>query len=292
MQIEIIGADSLGVRSLCTQVRVGERRIVIDPGVALDAGRARLLPHPRQVAAAENIRDAIIAALESATDVVISHYHGDHTPLCDADCYQLPAQSVIAFLRRATLWTKGRRGLTKRMFRRRKALVRLLGSLPDVDDSSGDVFEFSVQPHGERDARRGMVLMTRVASFVHASDIQLLDRAAVEKILSWEPDIVLAAGPPLYLSKIPREAMEDARRLARLLAQEVDTLILDHHLLRSEEGEAWLEDVGAVCAADFMKTPRRLLEAQRKQLYQEHPVPRGWHQDYRDGKATTEGFRP
>jgi predicted metallo-beta-lactamase superfamily hydrolase len=35
--------------------------------------------------------------------------------------------------------------------------------------------------------------------FVHASDIQLLDAATVDRILDWAPHWVLAVGPPLYL---------------------------------------------------------------------------------------------
>lgn len=35
MGLEIIGAESLGVRSLCCLVTLPDRRIVIDPGVVL-----------------------------------------------------------------------------------------------------------------------------------------------------------------------------------------------------------------------------------------------------------------
>lgn len=65
------------------------------------------------------------------------------------------------------------------------------------------------------------------------------------------------------------------------LAESIGTLILDHHLLRCEEGLAWLDRLAAatghrvICAADFMGQPRCLLEAQREQLYEEMPVPEG-----------------
>ncbi|WP_320044080.1 hypothetical protein [uncultured Desulfobacter sp.] len=45
------------------------------------------------------------------------------------------------------------------------------------------------------------------------------------------------------------------------------------------------------CAADFMEAPRQLLEAQRKMLYEKMPVPLGWHQDYEQKKADTQGFQ-
>jgi len=48
--------------------------------------------------------------------------------------------------------------------------------------------------------------MTRIEEgkevFVHASDIQLFDDESVFSILTWQPTIVLASGPPLYLPQI------------------------------------------------------------------------------------------
>jgi hypothetical protein len=133
--------------------------------------------------------------------------------------------------------------------------------------------------------------------FVHASDIQLLDDSAVSLLLDWHPDIALVGGPPLYLSRLsPAErgvAWENARRLAR----DVATLILDHHLLRSEEGLVWLDRLSSeahtavICAADFVGQRRCLLEARRMQLYKEMPVPDGWHQAYAQGKADTRRYQ-
>lgn len=57
-------------------------------------------------------------------------------------------------------------------------------------------------------------------------------------------------------------------------------LILDHHLLRCEEGLSWLDYLSSetgrrvICAADFMGHPRCLFEARREQLYEEMPVPK------------------
>ena len=81
MEIEILGAESLGVSGLSCLVKTAKRRILIDPGVALGYQRGGLFPHPVQVAAGEKVREAILNRLTSATDVVISHFHGDHMPL-------------------------------------------------------------------------------------------------------------------------------------------------------------------------------------------------------------------
>jgi len=99
MEIETVAAESLGVRSLCTVVRTRDRKILIDPGLALGYTRFRLLPHPLQVAVDERIRKRIIHEWSTATDIVISHFHGDHVPLADANPYQLDLGKVTSLNR-------------------------------------------------------------------------------------------------------------------------------------------------------------------------------------------------
>ena len=302
MHIEILGAESLGVRGLSCVVTLGDRKIVIDPGLALGYHRYGLLPHPAQVAVGEQARQKIIAELKDATDVVMSHFHGDHVPLPDANPYQLKAQRVAPLCHTVRFWAKGPEGLSHHMLHRKKSLCTVLGrDLPNVEGQTDGPLAFSPHvPHGERNGRLGMVMMTRIEDgdtvFVHASDIQLLDGEAVSLILAWRPDIVLVGGPPLYLPRISSKQRWRAWRNARQLARHVDTLILDHHLLRCEEGLSWLDRLSSetghrvICAADFMGRPRRLLEARRKQLYAEMPVPRGWHEAYARGDADTRRY--
>jgi len=112
-----------------------------------------------------------------------------------------------------------------------------------------------------------------------------------------QPDILLAGGPPLYLEQLSSKLRNRAWQNAVRLAGSVDILILDHHLMRNLEGLQWLDRLSfesgrrAFCAADFMETPRRLLEAERKMLYEKIPLPLRWHQDYAERKATTKGFQ-
>jgi len=80
-RIEIIGPESLGVRSLCSLVTTRDRCILVDPGLSLGYVRHGLFPHPLQVVIGRTTRMRILHALNSATDVVISHFHGDHSPL-------------------------------------------------------------------------------------------------------------------------------------------------------------------------------------------------------------------
>ena len=132
--------------------------------------------------------------------------------------------------------------------------------------------------------------------FVHASDIQLLDDETVSYILAWKPNILLVGGPAIYLSRLSHGLIERAWKNAVRLCTAIDIVILDHHLMRSHEGLDWIARLNAMtgksvmCAADFMHTPRMLLEADRRKLYEKMPVPVGWHEDYAAGKATTDYF--
>ena len=297
MRIDILGAESLGVRGLCCVVETNERKIVIDPGVALGFRRHKLLPHPVQVAASERTKGKTEKALEDATDVVISHYHGDHIPLVDANPYQLPLEWVAESLKHPRLWLKGIADLSPSQVHRARALVKRLDrSFTIAEDRVDGCLSFSLPvPHGKAGSHGGNVMMTRIEDassvFVHASDIQMLNDEAVERILIWQPSVVLASGPPVYLPSLTLEEQEGALRRTLRLAREVDILILDHHLMRSKKGEQWLDRVSSlsgrkvICAADFMGLPRNLLEAERVLWYRKAPVPEGWHEAYARGEV-------
>ena len=296
MQIEILGTESLGVRGLCTVVRTKDRNMIIDPGVALGFRRHGLMPHPVQVIASEKTKELIIKALQDTTDIVISHYHGDHIPLVDANPYQLSVERVAKLCRRPRFWTKGTKDLSYNQVRRAKALANSIGRTLTIAEGRSDgplTFSSSV-PHGERGGREGNVMMTRVEEdgevFVHASDIQMLNDEAIKQILAWQPNVVLASGPPIYLPSLTLGEQEDALRRTLQLARKVDTLILDHHLMRSRKGEQWLDYVSfltghkVVCAADFMGLRRNPLEAERVLWYKKLPIPDGWHRAYAYGE--------
>jgi predicted metallo-beta-lactamase superfamily hydrolase len=132
--------------------------------------------------------------------------------------------------------------------------------------------------------------------FVHASDIQLLNNESVSQIVSWKPDIVITSGPPLYLLKLSKDQIRKAWYNASRLSEKVDTLLIDHHLLRDDTGIQWLRKLSStsnkniLCGADFMNKPRLLLEARRKDLYEQMPVPEGWHEAYGQGKVNTDDY--
>lgn len=301
MRIRILGTESLGVPGLCCLVEAADRRILFDPGVSLGYRRHGLLPHPVQVAAGERVREEIVRSIRDATDVVISHFHGDHMPLVKANPYQLPADSVAEPLQSVRLWTKGVNEESERIRERVGALTRLLQrELPNAEGQQSGPLAFSEPvPHGQQNGEQGNVMMTRVQHgaqvFVHASDLQLLNEEGVRHILRWEPTVVLVSGPPLYLD-LSAEQRDLVWRLAARLSQHVQTLVIDHHLLRCLEGLSWIRELSArtqsrvTCAAHFVGRRRRLLEAERARLYDEQPVPAHWHDQYCAGLAGTAAF--
>ena len=144
-------------------------------------------------------------------------------------------------------------------------------------------------PHGDLDLTDESVMMSLVEEdirFLYAPDIQLLHDQIVSQILEWQPDILLAGGPPLYLSRLTEEQINRAWENALRLARGIDIFILDHHMLRCTEGITWLKKLSTaagkpvLCAADFMSKSRTFMEAERQSLYRRFPVPEGWHEDY------------
>lgn len=298
VSIKITGTESLGVRGMCCLIETPDRKVLIDPGIALGYERHGLLPHPLQIAEGIKVRCKIIEEMRIATDIVFSHFHGDHVPLLRANPYQLSFSQVPALRPNLRIWAKSEEGLSPVMKRRADELSELFGPAMRMAEGcqEGPISFSDPVPHGPPASRFGTVIMTRIDTgegvFVHASDIQLLDADTVEKILSWEPDIVFAAGPPLYLEVLDETMRKQAWENGMRLARHVDTLILDHHLLRSSHGVVWLGEMSRkvgrriYCAADFMRRPRLLLEAERQALYDSFAVPENWHQDYVRGRIS------
>ena len=296
MSINIIGTESLGVRGMCCLVTSGNHKILIDPGVALGYQRHGLRPHPLQVARGIKVRQEIIRHMASATDIVFSHFHGDHVPLAHANPYQLSLKQIPVLSPGLRVWAMSEEGLSPLMCRRAAKLSERYGArMRTAEGCSEGMLSFSSPvPHGAAESGFGSVMMTCISTddgiFVHAADIQLLDSGAIEKIIEWNPNILFAAGPPLYLGALTGMMRKQAWENGLRLAMNIDTLIVDHHLMRSTQGLIWLDNLSRAagkkiyCAADFMNRPRLLLEAERGDLYKASPVPENWHDDYEKGR--------
>ena len=299
MKIEIIGIESLGVRGMCCFVSTKNRRILIDPGIALGYHRYGLLPHPFQVAVDERIQKRIVNKWAEATDIVISHFHGEHTPLPNANPYQLSMNKVVKLNPSAKIWTKSTSHLSPIESVRAKALSEALNKNFNIAEGVKDGSITFSKPviHGDINDTLTTVIMVRIKedyTFVHAAGIQLLNNKAVSQILDWKPDIALIDGPSLYLSRrISEWQLKEAWHNAEKLSLNIPTLVLDHHLMRSFKGIEWIKRLSdktgkkVLCGADFMHKHRMLLEASRTTLYNEMPVPLNWHEAYAKKQVET-----
>ncbi|MBN1332296.1 MAG: MBL fold metallo-hydrolase [Synergistales bacterium] len=288
----IIGTETLGVRGLCCVVRAGERRILIDPGIALGYYREGLLPHPVQIAVGSIIRERIITEISASTDIVISHFHGDHMPLVHPNPYQLGVEGIRECMNTKKVWVKEFSRETGKRLERVREFADLVNVIPVQNDNErhGVMTFHGPLDHGEDDSFLGQVLITTIDLegdlFCHASDLQLLSTATVEKILEFSPSIVMVSGPPLYLEDFMQTRKGKAWNNAVHLAENVDTLILDHHLFRSGKGLQWYERLRQSTGRDIFSAAwltdmePHLLEAMRAELYRCIPVPSGWHERY------------
>ncbi|MGM0365261.1 MAG: MBL fold metallo-hydrolase [Actinomycetota bacterium] len=302
MKIEIIGTESLGVRGMCCFVETGKRKILIDPGIALGYFRYGLLPHPYQAAVGNMVAKKIIERWSIATDIVFSHFHGDHVPLQDANPYQLDLRKLTGINKNIRIWTKMLSHLSPLEKRRADSISSVLSQeLIEAEGRKESPLTFSEQVlHGDGDNNPVTVMMTKIEEdfiFVHASDIQLFSTSTIMSIMEWKPDVVFVDGPALYLSdKIGQELIDKARDNAVKLSRKTGILIIDHHLMRSSQGEIWMEGLKSsveskiICGADFMGEPRRMLEARRSSLYEQMPVAKNWHQRYARGKASPDHY--
>ncbi|MCF2138711.1 MAG: hypothetical protein K9W44_01485 [Candidatus Lokiarchaeota archaeon] len=286
---------------MACMVETKSQKILIDPGLALDQGRKKLLPHPFQIEISYILRSRIINEMQNASDIIITHFHGDHHPMVEADLVQLSASTVIEPLKSAKLWVKSPENTSKTSRYRRKKLQNMLGcDFINPEGKSFNNLQFSESvPHGyaqKSSSFLNSVMMVRIVDdndvFVFGSDIQLLDSHTIDIILDWKPTILYVAGPPLYLYQVKksRQKLEEiAWKNALKLADFIPEIIIDHHVIRSQYGIDFVDRLNKVSemskshimtAADYMGYQRAPLEALRNELYRDLPVPQKWHDDF------------
>ncbi|MDM8533857.1 hypothetical protein QUF55_04040 [Clostridiaceae bacterium HSG29] len=292
MKIDIIGTESLGVRGLSVVVKLNNRKIFIDPGIALGYLRRGLSPHPVQVGVGKIIKERIINELKDTTDIVFSHFHGDHIPFLEANPYQLSIDEMKEIKKDCNIWMDLKSELSVKMEKRRTDLILAFkNNILDFKENENSFFTFSNPvPHGENNTHSGTVTMTKIIDnefiFVHASDIQFSLEETVDRIIEYKPNLVLASGPPIYLESFMKNKLDIALKNIIKLSNEVDTLIIDHHFLRNEEGIEYLIKLSKeskneiVCAADYMQINKHLLEAKRTKFHEDIPVEEDFQELY------------
>ena len=288
--------ESLGVRSMCTLVKTKDVSILLDAGVALGP-RFRLMPHPQEYRARDEARKRIEQAAVDAKVVTISHYHNDHHTPNYADPVWLGSspESLERIYKGKTILAKDSRSKINTAQRRRgwmfrQTVEKVAEKFVTADDRSFKFGRTTVRfpkpvPHGEDDSGLGWVLPCIVErskeKFLFAPDVQgPVVAETLELIARERPELLIIGGPPTYLQgfRLGDEFFQKALRSLESLTETIDTIVVDHHLLRDE---GWYEFLGPVrktaektghkilTAADLLKSQPRALEAQRRRLYEE-----------------------
>ncbi len=289
MIITPLAAESLGVRSSAFFIETADVKILIDPGVSLAASRFGLAPHSLEIRAM-NERWRLIKDYAARADIlVITHYHFDHFD---------PTEPVL-FNNKVLLIKNPSETINASQRDRARELIRNYRTLPRrVEFADNRVFAFGdtrirfspAVPHGP-DTTVGWVVEASVregaSCFLYSSDIVGACRdEQLQFILSEEPDTLYLDGP--LTSLLGQGFSLDELRgsicnINTLLEMpKLQTLIIDHHLLRDEHGKDELREVYAkaevlgksvVSMAGFLKKEEALLEARRYRLFEQHPDP-------------------
>jgi len=294
--------ESFGVRGMATLVETDDVSILIDPGSALGP-RFNFLPHEKEYIALAESRERILKAAVDADLVAVSHYHFDHyvpgfeewkwicsSPELAERIYR--GKKMLVKDIRSTINVSQR----KRGFMFQKFVSTVARGLEPADGKEFRFGETTVRfspPafHGPRGSQLGHVLMVSVkygtTSFVHGSDVQgPVDRNALPFILGEKPDMVVIGGPPLYLKgfRIGDQELKAARENMISLVRSIPILVIDHHLLRDRGYMQYLKPVigeASACghkistASELVGEKPLLLEAMRRELYEEEPMKSG-----------------
>ncbi|HDJ05082.1 MAG TPA: hypothetical protein ENF85_03695 [Candidatus Bathyarchaeota archaeon] len=291
--------ESLGVRSMCTYVETPDVRILLDAGVSLGPRRFGFPPHPREYKAIEKARRLIVEAAERADVVTVSHYHFDHhTPSYTDWAYNWSSEEIARSIYEGKLvLAKSYRTDVNFSQRRRGWLfARTCGKYARrLETADGRTFRFGdttikfSKPvfHGGEGSRVGWVLMATIRhggdALIFTSDVQgPIVPETCELILAENPKLAIVGGPPLYLIDfaLGREELESAVENLKRIVRKVPTTILDHHVLREKDWrrpfKAVFEEASqaghrVVTAAEFMGEENLLLEARRRELFEEEP---------------------
>jgi predicted metallo-beta-lactamase superfamily hydrolase len=291
--LAMLGSESLGVRGLSCFAEYRGSRVLVDPGVALGFTRRRLHPHPIQAVAGDEVREKIKSLWKKAGYIVLTHMHGDHVPLYNANPFQLSLYS-LEYNDDAVIIAPDPSFLVARERIRLARIIEVYGAnvvtFRGRGLEIGPVRVYGPYCHGLTQTKVFAVLLELGERIMHLSDTELLCDDAIDLAVKLRPDIVITDGPPIYKFLHDRRFVSNLLRKAEKnifkLSETAHIIIIDHHINRCDEGYQWIKNVSmkvkdtiVVTASEFMGLKPLLLEAWRGTLYKYYPVSNDWFKE-------------
>ena len=277
LNVTLLAAESLGVRSMATYVECGATRVLIDPGAMLAPTRFNLPPAEEEWEALRRANDRISAYAARASLVFVSHYHEDHF------------RHDPGFYAGRPLWAKdARRHVEGRQAQRAAALWRALTGHAEPLAAEGRRLEtadavLQASPplgHGADGTALGYVVALTIEDrregtrFVHASDVQgPLSPVAAAYLARQRPTLLYLSGPPAYLeAQVGTELIDRGiEHLLRIIDRTGCRVIFDHYALRdaayAERFRRLWETGRVTTAAGYLGLVDTPLEARRPELW-------------------------
>ncbi len=299
IKIAPVGFESLGVRSMCTYVETPDIKVLLDAGASLCPNRYGLPPHPKEYKALKECRRQMLNLAERAEVITVSHYHFDHhTPsFTDWVNHWSSAETAEKIYMKKIVFAKNYKSNINASQRQRGWMFYKTSGkkAQKFEFADSRVFKFKDTTikfsdpvfHGEKFSGLGWVLMTVIQyereKIVFAPDVQgPMYNETAAFIIKEKPELVIVGGPPIYLAqyKANPKNIKLAIRNLESIAENVQTIILDHHILRDEH---WIKIVQPaidkasifghqiLTAAEYAGLENNLIEAHRKNLYEVEP---------------------
>ncbi len=288
-----IAFESLGVRSMATFIQTYNLNILIDPSAALAPRRYGLPPHIIEVKELQKAFDKISSYIKDSDVIIITHYHYDHhDPGRFLDLELFKGKEVIVKDPKNNINTSQRIRAHRFLSRIEKLVKRLaIGDNRELSFSFTRINISYPVTHGI-DSQLGYVLEICIYDkdlrVLFTSDIEgCVNKSQLEFMLRCNPDIAIVDGPPIYLqyrgysSDVIQKSIENIS--AFILNTNVNTVIIDHHLVRSIDYVKYYKSVmetiksqseksfRILTAAEYLGLEPRLLEARRRELYSSDP---------------------
>ncbi|MEM1578676.1 MAG: hypothetical protein QXN34_06270 [Archaeoglobaceae archaeon] len=283
MEIMPIAFDSMGVRSMATFVRTRDLNIFIDPSVSLAPSRYGLPPHRIEIERMNEKWMEIKEFVKKSDAVIITHYHYDHHN----------PEEVEIFEGKKLFLKHPKEKINRSQVARASYFLEKLRNLSvEIDFCDGKKYEFGnttveiSKPvfHGANQ-KLGFVLEVFISdgkrSFLFSSDVEgPLHEDQTVFIIEKKPEIVFIDGPMSYMLgyRFSKNSLDTAIKNLKRICEVVKNLVLDHHLLRDlkwrtavSELFSYAEQFGTKIqsAAEFFGMKEDLLEAKRKELYEQ-----------------------